>query len=90
MSNMISVCKNVIASNNKKGWKSPAPAVRVSTTKYGKVVMRSNRVGIVDKDGTVVAEIVATTDGNPVIGCGAKVGLITEFDAVDLEERNNV
>tara|TARA_Y100001951_G_scaffold104787_1_gene117837 strand:- start:47121 stop:47381 length:261 start_codon:yes stop_codon:yes gene_type:complete len=85
MKHWISVCKNVIASNNKRGWKDPQPSIRVATAKYGKVVTRSNRVGITDKDGNVVAEIVATTDGEPVIGCGAKVGLITEFETVDLE-----
>ena len=85
----ISVCKNVIQSNNKREWQEPDPAIRCSTTKYGKVVLRSNHVGIVDKDGNIVAEIMATTDGKPVIGCGAKVGLITKYDAVDLEERED-
>ena len=80
----ISVCKNVIQSNNKKGWVDPDPVIRVSNTPSGKVVIRSNRLGIVDKTGALVAELVATTDGKPVIKCGAKVALITQFDAVDL------
>lgn len=82
----LSVCKNVIASNNKRNWENPDPSIRVSNTKAGKVTMRSNRVGIVDKNGNVVAQLVATTDGKPVISCGAKVGLITEYDAINLEE----
>ena len=82
----ICVCKNVIQSNNKNDWKDPKPAIRCSTSKAGKVVLRSNKVGIVDKDGNVVAEIMATTDGKPVISCGAKVGIVTTFDVVDLED----
>lgn len=86
-SDFISVCKNVIASNNKAGWKNPDPAIRVSSAKYGKVTMRSNTVGITDENGEVVAIIKSTTDGQPVIGCGAKVGLLTKYSVVDLEER---
>lgn len=81
----ISVCKNVIASNNKRNWVDPAPAIRVSNTKSGKVRIRSNKIGIVDKNGDIVAEIISTTDGTPVISCGAKVGIITKYDVVDLE-----
>lgn len=51
--------------------------------------MRSNRVGIVDKDGNVVAEIVSTTDGTPVIGCGAKTGLFTVYDTINLEDTSD-
>ena len=82
--NYISVCKNVIAANNKKGGVCPDPTIRVSRTPSGKVVKRSNSVGIVDKDGNVVARLEATTDGKPVIKCGAKVALITEYDVVEL------
>jgi predicted transcriptional regulator len=81
----VSICKNVIQSNNKKNWTNPEPAIRCSTTKAGKVVLRSNHIGIVDKEGNVVAEIISTTNGKPVIKCGAKVGLITKYDVVDLE-----
>lgn len=87
--NAISVCKNVIASNNKNNWENPQPVIRVSTSKHGKVIMRSNRVGIVDKDGNVVAEIVSTTDGTPVIGCGAKTGLFTVYDTINLEDTSD-
>jgi len=82
----ISVCKNVIAANNKRNWEDPDPAIRVSTSKCGQVTMRSNRIGIVDEHGNVVAEIIATKDGKPVISCGAKVGLITKYNVIDLEE----
>jgi hypothetical protein len=80
----ISVCKNVIAQNNKKGWVDPTPTIRVSRTPSGKVTNRANSIGILDKDGNIVARMVATTDGKPVISCGAKVALITEYDVVEL------
>lgn len=83
----ISICKNVIASNNKRNWVNPQPAIRVSNTKAGKVVNRSNHIGIVDENGNIVAEIISTTDGKPVISCGAKVGLVTKYETVDLEEK---
>jgi len=75
----VSVCKNVIAANNKRGWKNPDPAVRVSNTPSGRVVQRGHTLGIKDADGNVVAKIVSTTDGKPVIKCGAKVAIITDF-----------
>jgi len=84
--NYISICKNVIMSNNKKNWVDPMPPIRVSKTPAGKVTTRSTHIGIVDKHGNIVARVVSTTDGKPVISCGAKVGLITEYDIVDLEE----
>lgn len=80
----VSVCKNVIAKNNKNRWQNPEPTLRVSNTPSGKVVNRSFGVGIVDKDGNVVARLVSTDDGTPIIKCGAKVALITDFDVVDL------
>jgi len=82
--NFLSVCKNVLASNNKTGWKSPKPAIRVSKSPAGKVAAREHAVGIVDKNGEVVARLVSTTDGTPIIKCGAKVALITEFDVIPL------
>lgn len=85
--NYVSVCKQVIAQNNKKKWVDPAPTIRVSNTPSGKVVKRSNAVGIVDKDGNIVAKLVATTDGEPVIKCGAKVALITDFDVIELPQK---
>lgn len=80
----ISICKNVIASNNKRDWIDPKPAIRVCNTPSGKVTLYSHTVGIVDKQGNVVAEIISTTDGKPVIKCGAKVGIITKYTVIDL------
>lgn len=76
----ISVCKNVIASNNKNGWVSPKPCIRVSKTPSGKVRQRAHKLAIKDKEGNVVAQIVSSTDGKPVISCGAKVAIITEYE----------
>lgn len=84
----LSVCKNVIASNNKKNWVDPSPTIRVSNTQSGKVVTRAHKIGIVDDNGNIVARMVATEDGNPVIKCGAKVALITEYDVIDLTEKS--
>ena len=81
----ISVCKNVIASNNKRGWQDPDPAIRVSRTKSGKVTHRAHTLAIKDGDGNIVARIVSTQDGNPVIKCGAKVAIITEYEPEILE-----
>jgi hypothetical protein len=75
----VSVCKNTIAANNKRGWKNPEPAIRVSKTPSGKVVARAHEIEIFDKDGNVVAVLVSSTDGKPVIKCGAKVALITKY-----------
>jgi hypothetical protein len=78
--NYISVCKNIIAANNKKGWVNPNPTIRISKTPSGKVIERAHEIGIVDKNGDVVAKLVATQDGLPIIKCGAKVALITEYE----------
>lgn len=80
----LTVCKNKIAQNNKKDWIAPEPVIRVSKSPSGKVVMRSNRVGIVDRTGALVAELIATEDGKPIISCGAKVALVTKYDVIDL------
>ena len=77
---VISVCKNVIASNNKRGWFNPSPAIRVSKTKSGKVVQRAHTLAIKDASGNIVARILSSTDGNPVVSCGAKVAIITDYD----------
>lgn len=82
---LVSVCKNVIGSNNKRGWNDPAPAIRVSRAKHGKVVTRAHELGILDSEGNIVAKVVSTKDGQPVIGCGAKVAIITEYDTVSLD-----
>lgn len=81
----VSVCKQVIGSNNKKGWVDPAPAIRVSRTPSGKVQQRAHTLLIKDKEGEVVAKVVSSTDGKPVIKCGAKVAIITEYDT-EIEE----
>ena len=88
MKQFISICKNVIASNNKRNWVDPLPSIRVSNSKSGKVVNRSNHLGIVDKDGVIVARIQGTTDGKPVISCGAKVGLFTEYETVEIQDEH--
>lgn len=85
MVNYISVCKNTIASNNKRNWKNPEPAIRVSNTPSGKAVLRAHSLEIKDKNGETVARIVSTTDGNPVIKCGAKVAVITEYPVEVIE-----
>ena len=76
----ISVCKNVIGSNNKNNWEDPKPAIRVSNTPSGKVTQRAHTLAIKDAEGNVVARIVSSTDGKPVINCGAKVAIITEYE----------
>lgn len=76
----ISVCKNVIASNNKSGWINPNPAIRISKTPSGKVTDRAHTLAIKDKQDNIVATIVSTQDGQPVIKCGAKVAIITEYE----------
>ena len=79
---LISVCKQVIAQNNKSGWVNPKPAIRVSNTKHGKVTSRAHTISIVDKQGNEVAEVISTQDGKPVIGCGAKVAIRTNYDII--------
>ena len=83
--NYVSVCKNVIASNNKRGWVQPLPAIRVSNTPAGGVTGRAHTLAIKDADGNIVARIVSTVDGNPVIKCGAKVAIITEYETEIIE-----
>lgn len=80
MKNYISVCKNVIASNNKSNWIDPKPAIRVSNTPSGKVQKRANSLAIKDKEGNTVAYVLSSTDGKPIIKCGAKVAIITEYE----------
>lgn len=83
--NLISVCKNVIASNNKRDWVNPDPAIRVSNAKYGKVVQRAHTLAIKDKNGDIVAYVKSTQDGKPIIGCGAKVAIETIYDTEVIE-----
>ena len=83
--NVISVCKNVIQSNNKRGWVDPQPAVRIAKNKSGSATDRAHSVAIVDKNGDVVARIISSQDGQPVVKCGAKVAIITEYDVVKID-----
>lgn len=83
--NYISVCKNIIQSNNKRGWNEPDPAIRVSKTKSGKAIARGFTVGIKDADGNIVATIRTTKDGNPIIKAGAKVVIETVYDVQVVE-----
>lgn len=76
---IITICKNIIASNNKRGWKDPAPAIRIGRTLGGVAVDHAHEVAITDKAGNVVALIKSTTDGQPVVKCGAKVAITTMF-----------
>lgn len=78
--NYISVCKNVIQSNNKRGWNNPDPAIRVSRTKSGKAIARGFNVAIKDEQGNTVARIITTRDGRPLIKAGAKVIIETKYD----------
>lgn len=75
---VITVCKNVIASNNKRGWVDPDPAIRVATSKSGKVTGRYHSLVIRDPDNGIVARIESTIDGKPVVKCGAKVAIFVE------------
>jgi hypothetical protein len=84
--NVLTVCKNVIAGNNKRNWVDPQPAVRIAKNKSGSAIDRAHSVAIVDKNGDIVARIMSTRDGNPVVKCGAKVAIITEFDVVNIDE----
>lgn len=79
MAEYISVCKQVIMSNNKRGWVNPAPAIRVCRTPSGKATKRAHTLAIQDADGNTVATILSSKDGNPVLKCGAKVAIVTEY-----------
>lgn len=81
----ISVCKNVIAANNKRGWVDPDPAIRVSRTASGKATTRAHKIGILDALGNIVAVIDSTKDGKPILKCGAKVAIETHHDVVILD-----
>lgn len=76
---VITVCKNVIASNNKRHWENPDPAIRVATSKSGKISGRGHTVFIKDRYGEIVATIDSTINGNPIVKCGAKVAITTVY-----------
>jgi hypothetical protein len=69
-----------ISTTRLHGWVDPKPSIRVSGAKYGKVLRRAHELDILDKDGNVVATVISSTDGEPVIGCGAKVAIVTKYD----------
>ena len=77
----ISVCKQVIQKNNKNNWVDPKPAIRISKTAAGKASARGHIVCIFDGKGNVVARIVSSTDGKPVTKAGAKVAIVTKYEA---------
>lgn len=79
-SEYVSVCKQIIAKNNKEGWRDPQPAIRVSSTPSGTACKRAHRLAIKDANGTVVAEILSSSDGKPVLRCGAKVAIVTVYE----------
>jgi hypothetical protein len=86
MANFVSVCKNVIASNNKRAWVDPDPAIRVSVSAGGAAKKRAHTLAIKDAAGNIVARIVSTRDGEPVLKCGAKVAIMTEYETEVLDE----
>lgn len=71
----ISVCKNVIAQNNKRNWVDPDPAIRVCDTPSGKATQRAHTLHIYDEGGNLVARVLSSKDGKPVLKCGAKVAI---------------
>lgn len=73
----LSVCKNVIMSNNKKNWVDPDPAIRIGSSKSGKAIGRANTVHILGHDGKVCATIYSSKDGKAILKCGAKVAIET-------------
>lgn len=84
MKNYVSVCKNVIMSNNKRGWVNPDPAIRISRSPGGNAIDHANEVAIIDGEGKIVARLISSTDGNPVLKCGAKVALITDYPVINI------
>jgi len=68
-------------SNNKKNWIDPDPAIRISKTKSAPATERANEVNIIGDHGEVVATIYSSTDGNPILKCGAKVAIWTKHEA---------
>lgn len=76
---IVTVCKNTIAANNKRDWVDPKPAIRIARTPGAKADEYAHEAAIVDKNGEIVAVIHTTTDGQPIVKCGAKVAITTEF-----------
>jgi hypothetical protein len=78
---ILTVCKNVIAANNKRQWKDASPPIRVANTAGGKAQLHAWQAYIVDKNGEIVATIWSTQDGKPIVKCGAKVAIETVYPA---------
>lgn len=78
MPEFISVCKQVIAQNNKRKWVDPSPAIRVSNKSYGSATKRAHTLAIKDDRGNTVATIISSKNGLPVLKCGAKVAIIAD------------
>lgn len=81
----VSVCKQVIGKNNKRGWVNPDPAIRVCRTPSGAATKRAHTLAIKDAQGNTVARIVSSQDGNPVIAAGAKVVIVAEYPTEVIE-----
>lgn len=47
---------------------------------------RAHTLAIKDAKGNTVARIISSTDGNPVIRCGAKVAIVTEYETEIIDE----
>lgn len=82
--NIVTVCKNVIASNNKRGWRKPDPAIRIARRKNGKATDHAHDIAIKDRRGNIVALILSSQDGKPLVKCGAKVAIFTEYPVMKL------
>lgn len=76
---VVTVCKNVIAANNKRGWKNADPPIRCSRTPAGKHVGHYYTGHICDREGRIVATIKTTRTGKPIVKCGAKVAIFTKY-----------
>jgi hypothetical protein len=72
----ISINKHRIACNNKNNWVNPLPCIRVSKTKSSKGEY-CFYAGIQDEEGNIVAEVIQSNDGAPLLNCGAKIVIKT-------------
>lgn len=85
MPKFVSVCKQVIQRNNKRGWVDPDPAIRVCNSPSGKATQRAHTLAIMDAEGNVVATVYSSKDGKPVLKCGAKVAIVCEYETEILD-----
>lgn len=75
----ITVCKNVIMTNNKKNWINPLPPIRIGKTNSSKAEYHAFEIIIKDHSGKEVGRIKTTRDGKPIVKCGAKVAIETTY-----------